>query len=289
MKTYLDCIPCFFKQALRASRMFGVDENLQKRIINDIAREVVRFPLSCSPPEMGRIIYASIRKYTDTNDPYKSLKEESNKIALSLYEELSKIVKNAHDPFFTALKLAVAGNLIDYGVVQDFDIKKEIFDLLEKDFALLDYDEFKDSLNKANNILYLADNAGEIVFDHIFIKGLKEKTGKDITLAVRGAPIINDATMDDALFCGIQHTVPIVQNGYDAPGTILPHCSKEFLNIYNKSDMVISKGQGNFESLSEKDKNIFFLFKVKCRCVADHVGVALGNIVMVSNKRYIKK
>lgn len=289
MKTYMDCIPCFFRQAIRTSRRLGLDEGLQKRIINEICREVMRFPLTCSPPEMGRFIYAAIRKNTGIADPFKDIKVKSNEIALRLYPHMKEKVKASPDPLLFALKVAAAGNVIDYGIPKDVDMEKEIFRLIENDLALLDYDEFREALEASKNLLYIADNAGEIVFDKILIEEIESQYPKHITLIVRGAPIINDATLEDAVFCGLTDTVKVVQNGYDAPGTILTHCSKEFLGIYNKSDIIISKGQGNFESLSGQNKNIFFLFKAKCDVVASHVGIHLGDMAMVSNKRYIIK
>ena len=289
MKTYLECIPCFFNQALRASKMLGLDEASQKRIINEIAVELPNFPLTSSPPEMGRFIYAALRKHSGIADPFKNLKEKSNRLALRFFDDMKKRAETADDPLLFSVKLSAVGNVIDYGVPVDFDLEKEILRLIDQDFTILDYKLFIDSLKKAGKILYLADNAGEIVFDKILIEQIKKDYSPDITVAVRGAPIINDATMEDAAFCGLDEVVQVIPNGYDAPGTMLSHCSKEFLNEYQTADLIISKGQGNFESLNDKEKDIFYLFKAKCPCVAKHVDVPLGSLVMINNKKLNEK
>jgi damage-control phosphatase, subfamily I len=290
MKTYLDCIPCFFKLGLKAARLSNADETVQKRVINEIAREVAKFPLTCAPPEMGQFIYSTVRKYTGLLDPYLEIKKKSNETALKLYPQMKRRADSSADPLFTAAKLAVAGNVIDYGIPESVDIEKDILSLLDSDFAASDYEEFTEALKKYNSILYIADNAGEIVFHMILIEEMKKiSPDMEITVAVRGAPVINDATMEDAKACGLQDVVKVIQNGDDAPGIILAHCAKEFLDAFTKAGLIISKGQGNFETLNGKEKNIFFLFKAKCSCVAQEAGVQLGDICLVSNRRWLTK
>ena len=282
MKTYLECIPCFFKQALNAGRIAGADEATQKRILNRLSEAIPTFSLEQTPPEMGREIYALVREVTGNDDPFKELKKRYNETALGLYPKLKEKVKQSKDPLLTAVRLAIAGNIIDLGTSNSFHVEKiedVIDEVLHKKFAIFDYEKFKKALKETEEILYLADNAGEVVFDRILIEELDKK----IVYAVRSRPIINDALKEDAFFCGIDKTARIVESGSDAPGTLLDLCSQEFLDIYRNTGLIISKGQGNFEALSDERGPIFFLFMVKCTCAADDTGCLFGDIILKSS------
>ena len=287
MKTYLDCIPCFFKQALEAARMAGADDLTQKKIIDEIARAVVNFPLSSSPPEMGRIVYDVVKRETKNYDPYKEIKEKSNGLALSFLPELKQKIEKSGDRLLTALKLSILGNIIDYGVKNDVNVEKEMEKIIKLDFNLdnreekevFDYQIFKDALRQTESILYLADNAGEVVFDRLLIEEFS-RLKKEIIYVVRDKPVINDALIEDAKTCGIDKYAHIISSGADTPGTILNLCSGEFLKIFRESKLIISKGQGNFESLSKEEAPIFFLFKVKCPIVAQHIGCNVGEMIL---------
>jgi hypothetical protein len=282
MRTYLDCIPCFFKQALAAERLAGADEITQKKILNEIAEMIPDISLEDTPPEMGRKIYNLISKITKKEDPFREIKKKSNEFALGLYPELKNKVKNSKDSLLTAIRIAITGNVIDYGVSDSFDIGKELKEIETKKFAIFDYEYFKKMLRNSQDLLWLADNAGEVVFDKILIEEIKKINPLcNIIYAVREKPIINDALEEDAYFARIDKLTKIISSGCDAPGTILSLCSKKFLDIFNEADMIISKGQGNFESLSNIDyKCIFFLFKAKCSVIANDIGVNVGDIVL---------
>ena len=260
MKTYLDCIPCFFNQALRAGRIATDDEGKIKRILDEIGTALKDIPLESTPPETGRLIYKKVREITGNDDPYKEIKIENTHKALSLYHSLKQKVEQSDDSLLLAIRIAIAGNIIDFGVNRNFDIEKEIHEVLEKDFSIYDYQKFKECLGKANDILFIGDNAGESVFDRILIEELKKPT----IYVVRDEPVINDVTYDDALQAGIDKVATIVSSGTNAPGTILTTCSNEFRKLYHDSKFVISKGQGNYEGLSDEKKPIFFMLKVKC-------------------------
>lgn len=290
MKTYLDCIPCFFKQALEATRMAGAGERMQKRVLNELARVLPEFHLASSPPEMGRIIYGLAKRITRKDDPYLEIKQKSNKLALRMYGKLKKKIAGSSDKLLMALKLAVAGNIIDYGVKNSLNIDLELAAILDEESkvikqehrAIFDYTKFKNALKKAKTILYLADNAGETVFDRILIEEIKSvDQDKNITYAVKEKPVINDALIEDALTCGIDKVAKVISSGSDAPGTIISLCSKAFVNIYKKADMVISKGQGNFEALSITKRQVFFLFMAKCPVIAKDVGCEIGDVVLL--------
>ena len=291
MKTYLDCIPCFYRQALDAARIAGTDEIMQKQIVDIISRLIPDFPLEASPPEMGREIYSLVGKISGVKDPFKEIKENSNKFALKLYPELKQEINNSEDRLLTAVKLSIIGNIIDYGAKNSLDVPKEIDYLFQGNFiinnennsTIFKYKQFKKALNKVNNIIYLADNAGEVVFDRLLIEELVEELGKEVIYVVKAKPIINDALIEDALFCGINKVAKITSSGSDAPGTILKYCSPEFMELYQEAELIISKGQGNYESLSEEDKSIFFLFKAKCPVIAKDVGCKVGDMVLINS------
>ena len=290
MKTYLDCIPCFYKQALDAARIAGVDEIKQKQIVDKISQLIPDFPLEASPPEMGREIYALVGKISGVKDPFKKIKKNSNKFALKLYPELKKEIENSEDRLLAAAKLSIIGNIIDYGAKNSLNVAGEIDYLFKGNFIInnknnsttFKYNQFKESLNKVNNIIYLADNAGEVVFDRLLIEELAEELGKEVIYVVRGKPIINDALIEDALFCGINKVAKVTSSGSDAPGTILKYCSPEFMKLYQDAELIISKGQGNYEALSEENKLIIFLFKAKCPVIAEDVGCNVGDMILVS-------
>ncbi|MBU1147435.1 MAG: DUF89 family protein [Candidatus Omnitrophica bacterium] len=292
MNTYLDCIPCFFKQALEASRIAGASQKTQKKIFDRLSEILSGISLNSSPPEMGRVIYGLVREITHKKDPYKKIKDKSNKFALKLYDRLKQKITCSNDRLLTAVELAIAGNIIDYGVKNSLDVNKELNRILNEEKKILkkenktlfDFRHFKQALNKAENILYLADNAGETVFDRLLIEEIKKiDRDKKVIYAVKERPVINDALVEDAYKCGINKIAKVISCGSDAPGTVLSLCSKEFLKVYKEADMVISKGQGNFEALSREKRPIFFLFMAKCPVVAKDIGSNLGDVILFYN------
>lgn len=281
MKTYLDCIPCFFKQALTAARIAGLSDAKTKMVLDHIARAMPKISLQSTPPEIGMIVYKAIYQAAKNEDPFKDAKHRSTQYLLGIYQDLREQVLSSVDPLYSALKLSALGNAVDYGADPDFDMKDDILDAQETDFDVCDYAQFKSELGKAKSILFIADNAGETVMDKLLIEQLKKK----VIYAVRSRPIINDATIEDAREAGIQDVADIVSSGCDAPGTILRLCSNDFLHLYNKANMVISKGQGNYETLSGEKRPIFFLLKVKCPVIAADMKIRTGNLVLMSNHR----
>ena len=290
MRTYLDCIPCFYRQALDAARIAGADELIQKKIIDELSKLIPNFFLDANPPEMGRTIYTLIRKITGVKDPFKEIKENSNKLTLSFYPKLKQKINNSEDRLLTAVRLSIAGNVIDYGVKNSLNVEEEVNKIFNRDFkndnenrkTVFRYQEFKEILSKVNHVIYLADNAGEVVFDRLLIEELTEKLGKQLIYVVRDKPIINDALIEDAIFCGINKVAKITSSGSNAPGTILKYCSPEFMELYQDAELIISKGQGNYEALSEEDGPMFFLFRAKCPVIAEDVGCNVGDMILLS-------
>jgi hypothetical protein len=289
VKTYLDCIPCFYRQALEAARKAGSSAKTQKKILDELAGILPEISLKASPPEIGRIIYSLVNEISGKRDPFLKDKKRSNELALSIYDKLKKKLAIVNDKLLFAVELAIAGNIIDYGVKNSLDVNAELSKILAKEEkvinkeskAIFDYSGFKHVLKRSVNILYLGDNAGEVVFDRILIEQIKKMDSrKRITYAVKEKPVINDALKQDAEKCGIGEIADIISSGSDAPGTVLSRCSKDFLSIYREADMVISKGQGNFEALSGVKRSIFFLFMAKCPVIAVDIGCTVGDVIL---------
>jgi len=276
MKSYLDCIPCFFKQALRAGRIATDDEQVQKQLLDELGKRLHEISLDSTPPETGRLIYRLVREITGNPDPFRDLKHKSTQEALALYPSLKKTIEKSNDSLLTAIRIAIAGNVIDFGASATFDIETAIREALENDFAICDYSAFKDKLTRAEKILYIGDNAGETVFDRLLI----EQMNKPVTYVVRDKPIINDATTEDAIQAGIDQIATIVSSGTNAPGAVLSTCSLEFIEMLDQSVFTIAKGQGNYEALSNEDYSIFFLLKAKCQNIANDLGVNMGDIIL---------
>lgn len=279
MKTTLQCIPCFVRQTLDASRKVTEDPTIHEQILRDVLRWMSEMDLSLSPPALAQRIHRRLRELTGVADPYRDEKDQHNQMALKLLPGLRTQVTSSDDPLMAATHLAIAGNIIDLGAKSGLDENEIHTALLHASETPLKGDlyPFRTEVAQAKSILYLADNCGEIVFDTLLIEQLGPQR---ITLAVRGMPIINDATLDDAITAGLDQIVPMIGNGSDAPGTLLDECSEEFQKAFRSADLIISKGQGNFETLSHSGKNIFFLFKAKCPVVADSVGLPVGSHVL---------
>jgi uncharacterized protein with ATP-grasp and redox domains len=279
MKTSLDCIPCFFHQALESIRLVTDDETIHERLLRQVLRGVNKMDLHQSPPAMGQRMHRLIRNLTGQGDPYREIKHRHNRLALELYPKARALVRDSASPLETALRLAIAGNVIDLGANALLD-DSHVSEVIEKALsAPLDGDvrAFAEAVSRARKILYLADNAGEIAFDRLL---LEQMPVEKVTAAVRGFPVINDATIADAQAAGIPGLVEVIDNGSDAPGTILENCSPEFRRRFDQADLIIAKGQGNYETLSDVPKNIFFVLKAKCRVIAMHLGCQVGSLVL---------
>jgi uncharacterized protein with ATP-grasp and redox domains len=239
---------------------------------------------------MGRNIYTMISKITGKKDPYREIKEESNKIALKLYPEMKVRIKNMDEDkqLLTAIKLSIIGNIIDFGIEDMESIQEKIHIMLNDEFNFqknidekyFDYSAFQQYLSEVDSVLYLADNSGEVVFDRILIEQLVKNYHKNVIYVVKGKPVSNDALVDDAIFCEINKFANIISSGADSPGIVLKYCSPEFIRIFDETKMIISKGQGNYEALSDKENPIFFLLIAKCPLIARHIGCRIGDFVL---------
>ncbi|MBW2568088.1 MAG: DUF89 family protein [Deltaproteobacteria bacterium] len=280
MKTYFECIPCLLRQTFEAARLTTDDETIHEQVLRKVLRAASEMNLRESPPFMAQRIHRLIRQMTGNNDPYCDIKDRFNHFALALYPELKEGIELSRKPLDTAIRLAIAGNIIDSGVNHHID-ETHVHNAIEHALTAPlagDPEEFREAVSEAKDILYLTDNAGEIVFDRLLIEQMPLEK---ITLAVKGSPIINDACIVDAQATGMADLVEVIDNGSDAPGTILGECSEGFKRRFENADLIIAKGQGNYETLSDVKKDIFFMLKAKCPVIAHHVGCEVGSLVFL--------
>jgi uncharacterized protein with ATP-grasp and redox domains len=257
------------------------DEGIQRKVLNSVLSILSNVSIYSSPPQIALLIHQRVKAITGNLDPYTEAKKRQNELAMQYENTLSNQIAELSNPLKAAMMLAAIGNAIDLAPDRPVqDIYKRYMEFINRGFAWDDYDLFCGKIVPSRSLLYLGDNAGEIVWDKILIEELLEEFNMDITYAVRGFPILNDVTLEDAKYVRMTELVTVVSNGSEAPGTLLNRCSEEFLKVYQKSDLILSKGQGNYESLSREDRSIFFLFNVKCPVIAEDVHCRIGDIIL---------
>ncbi len=286
MRVHLDCFPCFFKQTIIAVRLGTRDEGLQVEVLKGVLDDIRATDMSKPPAYSTTFLHRKIRQILG-KDPFREIKSEYNQIAFKLYPELKKTVTDSPDPLWTASRLAIAGNVIDFGIFTSVDIIGTVDRALHNPVTVDEYKYFKNVVEKKSEILYLLDNAGEIVFDRLLIEVLVEM-GKKVTAVVKGAPVLNDSTMDDAKEVGLDEVCEVIDNGSDCVGTILEMTSNEFQERFMNSEFIISKGQGNFETLYDEkltQNRTIFLFQSKCDVVSKEIGVSKGSMLLATHER----
>jgi len=285
MKISRECIHCLARQAVEIAEEATSDVTMQEEIIKKSLKELVEMDFNETAPEVSFRMHQHAKSISGIDDPYKRLKEQYNEIANEIYNRIidEKWLDKAEDPFDMACRLAIAGNIIDFSVglkLEYSDIVKSVEDSIKHNIFGTGTTALREAVKKANNIMYIADNSGEIIFDKFLLKYLPLNK---ITYVVKGSPIVNDATMDDAISTGIVDLVKVIDNGNSAQGTIFKYCSSTFKSEFSKADLIISKGQANFETLSDiKDKNIFYLLRAKCISVASAIGCKQMDYVLTN-------
>lgn len=288
MKTYFECIPCFTRQILEVVRKATDDERLQEEALRQSLAAMSTTDFQDSPPAAIARFHRIIREVTGNRDPFRDDKERLNRLTLDLVPHFSKIIHESDDPIATAIRLSSAGNVIDFVVSNTVDrskIDQAVDRALASDLDPAMLQAFKKSTAEASRILYLGDNAGEIVFDRLLIELLPYDK---VTFAVKGSPTVNDALRTDAEFVGLTDLVEVIDNGADVPGTDLKSCSESFRRRFDDADLVISKGMGNYESLSEVDKHVFFIFTAKCIVMKLHLGLNVGSLGFIDHNPAMK-
>jgi len=279
MKITFDCIPCLIGHAIHVAKMVSDDDIVRHVIIQKTHADAGNMDLTLSPPEQARLIHQMIKAASGIDDPYQEAKDLSTEFALKLMPHVREKIKNSKNKFETIVRLVIAGNIIDYGI-RDFDLdtaRKRIFEVFDMPIDLDAVELLEKKMDKAKKIFYMADNCGEAVFDRLLIERYSDK----ITLGVRGEPILNDITPREIKASELD-IVPYVHTGDMTPGVSMRHSSEEFLDEMRSADLVICKGQGNYETLSEYDQPIFFLLRIKCQIIAELIGNAkLGDLQVI--------
>ena len=282
MKLNLDCIPCFQRQALQAVRFISDDEELHQKVLREVTKKLLESNWNSTPPQLAHEVHKIVKRITKENDPYKEVKRESNDLVLKMYPALKAKVKESNDPLRTAVRLAIAGNIIDFGPLQEFNLEETIREVLKKKFAIDDYEKLKEKLKDAETLLFFTDNAGEIVLDKLLVETfLEAKKLEKIRFVVKGGPIINDATFEDAVYIGLCDlpNVEFLTLSNGETGTGPERSSQTAKNWITKHDLVISKGQGNYEGLSEHN-GLFFMLMAKCPVIASDLNAKVGDIIL---------
>jgi uncharacterized protein with ATP-grasp and redox domains len=271
------CINCFSDGYSRLLKKFPITPT-QEALFGEFFSKQIAECNNLSNPELQQILYRRLSEINGFHDPFAAEKRHSNQIALGLYDHWLLKVDSSDNGFDTALRLSIAGNIMDYGALSSFNLNGTIEMVMKSHFAIDQSHALQKKIEEAQSILYLGDNAGEIVFDKLFIKTMNRA---GITYAVKGGPAINDATIEDAIAVDIQSVANVITNGDSAPSTILQHCSNEFQEAFKNADVIIAKGQGNLEGLLNiADNRIFFLLMVKCDVIAEILHVKKGSFVV---------
>ena len=279
MKITFDCIPCLIGHAVHVAKMVSDDDAVRHEIIKKTLADAREIDLTLTPPEQARLIHRIIKAASGVNDPYLEAKDRSTEFALKLMPAVREKIKDSNNKFETIIRLVIAGNIIDYGAIRDFDLdnaRKRIFEVFNMPIDLNAIKLLEKKMDEAKKIFYMADNCGEAVFDRLLIERYSDK----IILGVRGEPILNDITPREIKASELD-LVPYVHTGDTTPGVSMRHSSKKFLNEMRSADLVIAKGQGNYETLNEYDRPIFFLLRIKCRIVADLIGRKEGSLQVI--------
>ena len=284
MKATLDCLECIAAQALRAARIVTDDPDLQRKILNETVRRIPDLDIEKSPAELSLIAYELASALSGNVDAYKGLRKAQNEFALRLEPELRHRVRNSEDPLVTALHLAAAGNVIDLGVQHssEIDVHAAIEQVMSERFAVDHTEAFRESLAKAMDIVFLLDNAGEIVFDKILIEELLGYA--NVTAVVKAGPIINDVLMEDAEQVGLTALCEVIDNGGAYVGSPLNLVPASFLERLKRADMIVGKGQGNYETVDSFPGDVFLILRAKCEVIAQHMGVQYGQVALISTR-----
>lgn len=276
-----DCVTCIFSQSLKVANKLNLDQEMTKTVMNETAKMIPSFDHAKNPPQNAAPVYEMIARLLKKEDIYKEIKQESIEHAKSFVSLCKDKIKESENKLLTATKIAVAGNVIDLAAEFSFDLGEELEKILDMEFGIDDYEKLSAKLYGAKKLVYLADNAGENIFDKIYIETIKEFCpDMKVYCFVRGNPIINDITEKEAYDSGLNEVSTIINSGVPTPGLDMGAMSKEAKEIFESAECIISKGMGNYECLSEEGGYpIFFLLKVKCQVVARSLKSEIGDIV----------
>ena len=283
MKTYETCLACIEKSVTQLARRLADRPERRERIVRVAMAALPPDALRHTPPFLAQLVHRAIRHEVGIDDYYRTEKEQSTLMALEAYPQLRRRIEKSDRPFATAVRIALAGNIIDFGLELDTPFEKALERMLTEGPVIDHTDRLQRALSRSEKVLFIGDNAGETVTDRLLIEQFDP--GVQVDYAVRGGPILNDATSDDARAAGLEQVARIVGSGSDAPGVLLDDCSAELRRAYAEADMVISKGMGNFETLHDRgDQHVFFLLIAKCEHVARTLGCRIGQAAVMEQR-----
>ncbi len=285
MKATLDCLECISTQALRAARIATSDETLQRRVLDACVSAVPGMDIERSPAALSLVVYETVQQVSGIADPYREAKRAQNEMALEIEDEMRTLVRESDQPLIAALHISAAGNIIDLGTMHthEINVRETIDEVMHRRFAIDHSATFLESLKGCKDLLFLLDNAGEIVFDKILIEELLKHTS--VTAVVKAGPIINDAMMEDAEKVGLTQLCEVIDNGGAFVGSPLDLVPERFLERMRRADVIIGKGQGNYETIDVFEGDVFLILRAKCGVIARHMGVDYGQVAMISTRQ----
>ncbi len=274
-----ECLPCLLRQSDEAIAASGASPECGAETRQSVSQLLDQLDRRLPPPALAQSVHRLIRQRTANPDPYAAIKGRLNQLARELYPVWRARFREVYPPFEAAVRLAIVGNLLDVGAKTEMTQSAVLAAFEEALQAPLlgSVDALQAAALAARHILYLADNAGEIVFDRDLVAQLPR--GR-CAVVVRGSAVLNDATLADAAEAGLTDLCEVLTNGSDAPGTLLEDCSPEFRRRFAEADVILAKGQGNYESLADASRSLFFLLKVKCAVLSRALGCPRGSLVL---------
>ena len=278
MEAQFDCIPCIINSYLRLVVTDVIPGTHQEPLMRQLLDYLSKADYRQSPPEMGRFLHGLIRDSLQNPDPYEQIKQEYNRMMMDQYPVFKDMVHRADDPFDMAMRMAIAGNVIDFGAKYQFDVQSTLRQIMDQTLDMDDSKELRQALAKARTLLYVGDNCGEIVLDKLFLETINLP---EMIFVVRNSPVINDVTLADAKETGINQVARVITTGDNAPGAVWEFSSEEFKEHFVKADVVISKGQGNLEGLMDiPHDQMYFMLVTKCDLIAELIGAQRGDFVV---------
>lgn len=286
MRIHDKCLPCVVNQVIKVANITCVDN--KEVLLREVFNYLSKMDFEVTTPEIIGEIFEMIKNYTNNQDPYKETRNYYNTLFLKYLPEFEGKIEQAENSFQLAMKYAIVGNIIDFNPIHN-TLLEDILDCFEKmeefELTIDDSNTLVEDILNAKTLLYLGDNCGEICMDKIFLKKIKElNPNVKLLFGVRGKSVVNDSIAEDAFAVGIDEYAEVIDNGDGSLGTVLNRTSPEFKEVYRKADVVIAKGQGNYECLSEENKNIYFLLMTKCDVIASDIGVEENKMICMKNK-----
>lgn len=295
MRADAECLDCCRKKAEGLLEQYRASESVCEAVMSETDRILEKNKENSAPVLMAEVL-SCVEKYLNITDAYEIPKEKYNRILMEREDQIKAELAGQPDWFLAGVQCALTGNYIDFGAMSDVNEEK-LNELLASrsgisvDASELEHlrSEIASAAEHGGKLVYITDNAGEVVLDKIFIEELKQRyPDLEIVVIVRGVPVLNDATYVDAEKVGLTKLVKVLPNGTDVPGTPLDEVSEKVLAEIDSADLCIAKGQGNFETLRGCGRNVYYLFLCKCSLFVKKFGVERFAPVLSNEKRIVQ-